>query len=51
MEYFACTVFKQPVNTGLRKARLMILIFAWIERTGIQVYDVKQQSGNIVLAV
>lgn len=52
MEYFINIVFKQPVNVGLVKARLMILTFAWIERTGvIQVYHVKQQSGIMVLAV
>lgn len=52
MEYFIYIVFKQPVNVRLIKARLMILLFAWIERTGvIQVYHIKQQSRIIVLAV
>lgn len=52
MEYFIHVVFEQLVNVGLIKARLIILIFAWIKSTGvIQDYHVKQQTEIVVLAV
>lgn len=47
IECFIHTVFKQSVNICLRKAKLMILIFAQFERTGVmEVYHIKQQNHS-----